>query len=459
MGMDSCSWREGRPSAEGYDTLILDLYFGPPSKEGYRMITRDDAHFYELGNEVAKSIRAGGVTIALLGPVAVTTRDLSASYAKDLLDRKRTFSYESKYLGHLETSYEWLDHGFLHETKIDSMFAKVTEGITPTSPMPEIRDYVNRWANEYWVTINGIQFFGRSTTEGTITHAVAQQDRCDGRSVAQYAAKVLAIGKHTKLPVAAAMQYMNWDGILVLLPPCELREKLQPATNEEITGLLNTLERLAKGVQEDFALYGLTEHEDWVYEYRAPQAKAIALDIAKLEQKEKELAEELTAFDQMLFLIDGTGKPLVDAVATLFDKPGGGLKIEPTEKGAPLDLFVHNSKGRTLAIEVTGIGHALKKDDLHWADFLQYMPQHNARNKLGRVERIVLVVNTECKTKLGDRNRLNDISDPVKKTVTDNHICVIRSYDLYKLWSKTLAGMPVQQVFDMLFECDGVFEL
>lgn len=459
VNMDSSKWRASRPSAEGYDVVVLDLYFGAPHVEGYCTLPRDGAHFYELGTEVAKSLQAGGVVIALVGPLTVTTRNLRASYAKEVVSikRKAVFQYEGKYTGDEETSYEWLDHGFLLETRIDAMFVKESEGITSVSPRREMDTYISRWANKYWLTIDGIDLVDKATNMGTITHSVAQPGRWHKATVSQYPAKILAIGKHTKLPVAAAMQYMNWDGVLILLPPYELREKSQPAANEEIGGLLYALEGLAKGIREDFAMGGVAEHEDWVYEHRAIQAKAIVSEIEGAKQKEKQLAEKLEPYDQMLVLLDGTGDPLVDGVITLFDRAGEGLRVEKTEKGAPIDLFVYDNKARRLVIEVTGIKGNLTKDDSHWADFLGYMPDHNARNERGRVERIVLVVNTQCKTKLDGRNRQNDVSRHVRDTCTDNHICVIRSCDLYGLWLETLNGKRLQEIFDSLFECEGIW--
>ena len=455
---DSSAWNTARPSAEGYDRVVLDLYFGPPTHHGYCELSKDDAHFYELGLEVAKSLRAGGIVIALLGPVAVTTRNLRPTYGDELFKLKNDNlnRYDSKYVGSNETSYDWLDQGFLAETKIDSKFAGPTEGITAASPRPEMSRYAYS-ASKYWVSIAGIECFGGAKTEGTVTHRVAQAHRWNCGTVQQYSATILAIGKHTKLPVAAAMRYMDWNGVLILLPPFELKYSGQPGAKEEVTRLCSTLKTLGEGIREDFLRYEAAEHEAWVWEHRAPPAKQIVSEIEQARQKEKDLEQQLGPYEQMLVLLDGTGAPLVGSVATLFDKPGEGIRVEPTGKGAPIDLFVSDSINRRLAIEVTGIKGTLRKDDPHWADFLGYIPEHNARNEHGRVERIVLVVNTECKTELEKRNRTNDITPPVKKTVTDNKICVLRSCDLYQLWLKTLEGLPTQKVFDTLFNCEGIF--
>ena len=460
MNIDLYRWGVSRPSAEGYDIVMLDLDFGPPSPEGYFKLHKEDTHFYELGIEAARSLQAGGTVVAFLGPLAVTGRDIEISYAREIVLTKReeVFKYEGKYIGDFETSYEWLDHGFLLATRIDAMFTKASKGITSVYPKHEMDTYLSRWANRYWLTIDGIELVDASTNVGTITHPVAQPERWNLAGVAQYSAKILAVGKHTKLPVAAAIEYMGWDGLLILLPPFTLVNKYGEEAEKDIGSLLYTLEELAKGVKEDIKVSSIAQHDDWVFEHRPTQAKGIISEIEEIEQKEKDLIETLELYDRMLVLLDCTGDPLLDGVINLFDRPEEGLKIEKTEKGAPIDLFVHDSKGRTLVIEVTGIKGNLKKDDPHWADFLGYMPQHNARNEHGRIERIVLVVNTQCKTKLDERNRQNDISPPVKRTAVDNHICIIRSCDLYKLWIDTLNGKRFQEIFDSLFDCEGIWK-
>lgn len=86
------------------------------------------------------------------------------------------------------------------------------------------------------------------------------------------------------------------------------------------------------------------------------------------------------------------------------------------------------------------------------------MPEHNARNEKGRTERIVLVVNTQRNKRIEKRNGKGDITAPVKTTVMDNKICVIKSVDLYKMWLETLEGKKVRDIFDVLFDCEGIFE-
>lgn len=201
------------------------------------------------------------------------------------------------------------------------------------------------------------------------------------------------------------------------------------------------------------------ERPAWVIDYLAPPARAIGQEISNLEQRITELSQQTEPYYKMLALLYGTGRELEDAIALLFNSPDERMNVTRTEPSAFLDLFIQDSLGRTLAVEATGVKGPLRHSDSHWADFLNYMPEHNAKNEGARVERIVLVVNTFRDSPPAERDPSRDMTEPVKKTATDNGICVVRSVDLYSLWLKTLNGMTIQQIFDTLFATAGVYKL
>lgn len=480
MRIDAYNWAIPRPSVEGYEITILDLYFAPPSSVGYYELPgRADeyARFYELGTEVARSLRSGGVVIGLLGPLSITGRSLSDEhYTRGLLElrayRARAEQDCPIYASQRETSYDWLEQGFLQATGIDWMSQKYSTGHDILLPGGHIEDYI-RFADRYWTSIRGISMDSKSKTQGTIAYPVYELKRWDyggqlfdaprlpthGRM--QSKVTILSAGKHTKLPTAAAVQYMDWDGVLILLPPFQLKYQNQEdqAAAEELSRLCSALQHLAQDVKNIFTTERAIDHEEWVYEHRAQPAKEMSAEIETLKQRRDKVRNNLQFYDQMLTLLDGTGTTLQNAIIVLFDQSSEGIKVEPTEKGAPIDLFVYDSGGRSLAIEITGIKGYLQKDDPHWADFLQYLPEHSAKNMPERVERIVLAINTQRDVKLEERNRADDITGPVKEIASNNHICVIRTCDLYHLWLKTIEeGLQVQQVFDTLFKCDGIYE-
>lgn len=78
--------------------------------------------------------RGGGIVIALLGPIAVNERALGHKREdQDLtlkLRRDRIPTYADKYRGDYETSYDWLDQGFLNETRLDALYKKRSSNIS-----------------------------------------------------------------------------------------------------------------------------------------------------------------------------------------------------------------------------------------------------------------------------------------------------------------------------------------
>jgi hypothetical protein len=463
LGIDSYAWGSSRPSIENYEMAILDLDFGEPVPQvGYVSLSSGSAeniHFYELGTEVAKLLKSGGTLIAFLGPVAVTPRSLSQSYTYKFVSlRQQHCRMEPpSYTGPYETSYDWLEQGFLQTTGIDALFLRPSSGVE-TTLRGCIEKYV-RWVKRYWTSISGISTSSGSKTEGEIRYHIYQGERWDyPNDVTRSQTIILAKGKQTKLPIAVAIRYMGWDGVLILLPPFELEASEGIGLEEETSSLCHTLQDLAQEIKDIFAPQRAADHEEWVFEHRASRAKEIVIEIEKLKERQDGLMNELQPYDEMLALLDGTDAALVNSVARLFDKESEGVRVERTEKGAPIDLFIHDRTGRSLAVEVTGIRGYLKKDDPHWADFLGYLPGHYAKNEQNRVERIVLAINTQRKKKLGERDQAGDITQDVRSLIVDNHICVVRTCHLYDLWLETLKGLPVQSVFDKLFNCEGIYE-
>ncbi len=167
-------WTDSRPSVEGHDVVVLDLYLGKPTEDGFYPTSKLGTHFYELGDQVARNLRAGGIVIALLVPLAVGNRNLATIYFSSIIDVKRNHQYPAKFISQTETSYDWLDQGFLQVTKVDSRFARPSTGIVSISGRASIKSYIEL-VNEYWVSIEGIKT--ESGFEGKIHYPVAQHSR------------------------------------------------------------------------------------------------------------------------------------------------------------------------------------------------------------------------------------------------------------------------------------------
>ncbi len=454
------SWTHDRPSAENYRNVILDLYFGGPDADGYVKLKGTDQNFYEIGPEIVKCLSAGGIVIALLGPVAVNEREMLGRE-----DQKRTIrlkrdgvaTYDMKYKGDCETSYDWLDQGFLEDTKLDALYEKRSSNILALAKWEEAQNYFAR-VKEFWSSIQGIDRYG-SDTKVTLTYRMEEGERWGiGGVVHQHAAWILAVSEHTKEPIAIATTYLSQRGLLILVPPFSI-EKVGSSLN---LGRSPIIERLlvefANSIREQIWSLESPDIPDWTKDYRAPKAVEIVRQIEKYTAELDSLRSTLVQFDEMLYLLCAKGELLQQQVQKVLSALSEGIRAEPTPVGSSLDLFVRDKSGRSLAIEVTGTKGKLTKSDSHWADFLNYLPDHNEKNQSGRVERIVLIVNTQSESPLEKRTRKDDITQPVLRIAEDNHICIIRSCDLYQLWISTISGLPLQQVFDTLFDCEGIYD-
>lgn len=319
-------------------------------------------NFYELGIEVVRCLSAHGTVVAMVGLINVTDRNLgSVQYASRATKLKHDRNLNSPTPPPtLENSLDWLDQGFLESTRLDVIHTKPTGGISWN--LKESRYYHLRHAiRQYWNPVGGVTQDPRNVY-GQISHPLREPDRWD-RPAGDINCKafVLATGKHSRLPVSIAIDYLSLGGLLVVIPPI-----LSPSEGvaTEVTKLaILDLKDLCQDLLEIMQVQVPTERPEWVLRHRAPRAKDITKEITDGENRTAELQEELSPYDQMLSLIDGTGSNLVDAVAGVFDRASEAIRVELTEKAAPLDLFVYDGTGRSLAVEVTGVKGNLGKDD------------------------------------------------------------------------------------------------
>lgn len=451
-------WTLNRPSAENYEVVILDLYFDAPSTDGYAELSGEDHNFYEIGPEIVRCLRAGGVVVATLGPVAVNDKELhdKEDYSHTL--KRRRDGHTNRYKHNHESSYDWLDQGFLNETMIDALNKKRSSNLSILAKWEEVEKYFHE-VKDFWTVIDGCDIYS-SPTKCTLTHSIEEVKRWDIlSSVSQHDAWIIAVSSHTREPVAVAMNYLMERGLLVLVPPFYISRRGSNSNLARSPKIERILIDFAYCIKEKVQRFDSPDVPDWAIEHRPPRVAEIASKIDDYQVKMDDMREKLVTYDKMLYLLFGKGELLEQQVYEFFCGGGEGVLVERTGKGSSLDLFVKDQSGRSLAVEVTGTKGKLTKSDSHWADFLDYLPEHYEKNERGRTERIVLVVNTYCDVPIDKRQREDDITKPVLNIARDNHICIIRSCDLYELWGRMLEGFPLQKVFDSLFICDGLFNL
>lgn len=454
------SWTHDRPSAANYRNVILDLYFGFPDADGYVKLKGTDHNFYEIGPELLRCLGAGGIVVALLGPVAVNERIMGVGKDQGHTLRLKydgVASYDPKYKENCETSYDWLDQGFLEETRLDALYKKRSSNILVLAKWEAAKKYFDE-VERFWSSIQGPDIY-RSLTQATLTYLMQEGQRWGiSGDVCQRDAWILAVSEHTREPIAIATNYLFQPGLLVLVPPFNITG-IGTATNLYKSPIIERLlVEFADSIREQIQSLESPDIPDWAKDYRAPEALEIARQIKKYTEKLDSLRSALVQYDEMLYLLCAKGELLQRQVQKAFSAPKEGIRAEPTPVGSSLDLFVKDKSGRSLAIEITGTKGKLTKSDSHWADFLDYLPEHNEINQNGRVERIVLVVNTQIELPLKKRVGKDDITQPVLRIAEDNHICIIRSCDLYQLWMRNIRGLPLQKVFDSLFDCEGIYD-
>lgn len=454
------SWTHNRPSAANYHNVILDLYFGLPDSDGYVKLDNSNHNFYEIGNEILKSLNSGGIVVALLGPIAVNKRKIGDNEDEiNTLTLKRggVATYSTKYKDSFETSYDWLDQGFLEDIKIDALHKKRSSNIRVLANWKEAKAYFNKF-NQFWTSIDGLDFYG-TPTQATLTYRKEEGNRWGTSNfVCQHQAWILAISEHSREPIAIATNYLHKSGLLVLVPPFQIAGQGTASNLASSPQIERLLVEFADSIGEQIRSFEIIDIPEWAKFHRSTKAIEISRKIETTTSELNLLNKELAKYDAMLYLLCTKGDLLQQQVQKLFADPEHGISAEPTQPGDSLDLFVRDNSGRILAIEITGTKGKLTKSDHHWADFLHYLPEHNEKNANSRLERIVLVVNTQSETPLENRITKDDITSPVLAISKDNHICVIRSSDLYRLWLLTQNGMSLQDIFDILFQTEGIFE-
>ena len=327
-------------------------------------------------------------------------------------------------------------------------------------------DVVKRYfsyVREYHKIIQGIQRESGAGL-GRISWNFRKNPTYDHANNTKDQVEVLAVTEVTDEPLAVAIKYMGFPGTLVFLPTYDLPDAEGLGRDEAIGAISNRLVNIGeyyyKVSRQDFGVR--LESPAWLLEYRATPAKDAEKELEELEKAKAISLAKRDRYDRMLSLINGYGEPLQTAVAELFGKEWLGFDVEETERGSSIDLFVKNpSTGQTLAIQVTGVVGKFTQSDRHFGAIMSYLPENEGKNIGGRVERIVLVVNTYRDTPLVDRADEGDISIPVRNLVKNNGICLIRSCDLYNLWNlwdDSPEKLPADNIFNQLFECEGIWK-
>jgi len=340
------------------------------------------------------------------------------------------------------------------------MNAMAGQQIKVVSTLEVVKNYFS-YVKEYHKIIRGI-LREPSAKNGRIRSTFRENPYYSSCSHTDDSVEILAVAEVTDDPIAVTIKYRGFPGTLVFLPTYDLPASDSPGREETARFISSRLASLGKYYYEASRreLGVKLESPPWLLEYRAKPAKDADKGLEDLEKAKVAALDKRDKYDRMLTLINGYGEPLQKAIGELFGKGWFGFDVHETEKGHPIDLFVKKPMtGQILAVQVTGVVGKLTQDDKHFGALMGYLPENEAKNADGQVERVVLLVNTYRDTPLVDRTDKNDISVPVQNLVKKNGICIVRSCDLYKfwnLWVESPEKLPADDIFKQLFECEGI---
>lgn len=465
-GVVCSQWEESHPSPADFQCVVLDMKLLAHGTTTL-LVYLDGYPFYGLFDDLVSLIQAGGVVICLnyYTVVNVVSRfnDTNLRVHQAINEKRRgTFSYEYKHHGPEETSYDWLDLGLLQRTQLDRMNARPGGQFKVISTLDVVKQYF-LYVEEYHKIIHGIRR-EPDARHGHIEWHFREKPDYSNTPRTDDEVEVLAVTEVTDDPIAVVMKYRGFPGTLAFLPTYNLPDYGDPGREETARLISSSLSSLGEYYYEinRRELGVKLESPPWLLEYRAKPAKDADKELEDLKKAEAASLAKRDRHDRMLPLINGYGDPLENAVAELFSKEWLGFDVEKTEPGHPIDAFVKNTRtGQTLAVQATGVVGKFNQRDKHFGALMRYLPEHTEKNTGGRIERIVLVVNTYRDTPLVRRTDETDISAPVRNLVTGNRICLIKScelYDLWNLWVDSPEKLPPDDIFKQLFECEGIWQ-
>ena len=167
----------------------------------------------------------------------------------------------------------------------------------------------------------------------------------------------------------------------------------------------------------------------WFNKYLVPRAKALGKQINKL-------VEEKGKYDQLAYVLYGTGDELVTSVALLLGEVGLDVQLQP--HSANIDLKAKHPKLNVgFAVEVTGIKDIIHKDSNKVIQAWQYLndragtPEEN--------DRLIIIANTQCHLDPKQRN-VEGYTPDIVRLLQNNGVLMMTTLQLYEQWKAIHEG-------------------
>jgi len=226
----------------------------------------------------------------------------------------------------------------------------------------------------------------------------------------------LAVVEDTQITVG--LEYQVEKGTLVILPPPLLDEK---GYNEALPRLVEVARRYYERSQRHIPI---GDAPDWLERYLVSRAKA-------LDDQIKRRVEEKAKYDQIAYVLYGTGDDLERSVALLLQDLG--FDVERQSVGANIDQKARYPKSDFgFAIEITGTRDIVKKDTRKIAQAWQYLSDRTGSPEEN--DKLMIVANTQCHLDPEQRNSQSFTPDVVK-LLSNNGVLLITTLQLYEQWA------------------------
>ena len=233
--------------------------------------------------------------------------------------------------------------------------------------------------------------------------------------------EVLAVVDDTGIVVGIAHEVLA--GSLVVMPPPLLRgEKYLLAMTKLVEVAQYFWEKAARRI-------AILDAPEWLAQYIIPPAKEVDRQIRSLE-------EVKAKYDQIAYVLYGTGEDLEVAVKVLLQDIG--FTVEHLPRGSNIDLrVVYPPLGLVFAIEVTGTKGVVRKASSKIAQAWKHLSDRKGTPE--EAHKLTIIANVEYH--LDPRSRP---SAPFTSEVTDllgrHNVLLLTTVQLYEIWKDIALG-------------------
>jgi hypothetical protein len=425
--VDIFEWMEHEkfPRVSDYEILVLDMEV----KQRYGL----ENAFYGLRQDVESLLDSGGVIICLNYFTVSTTFTIHYVSDKSVLEEKEVIL--SKKINHarMELNYDWIfSDKWLSNLNVAQLDAKKGANFVVKTKNNLFLKYFSK-VGEYHKTLNNVLEIKEAdgTPTGKYKFRLGLQQTFD--------TDLLAVSKVTGQPIACKIGI--GDGTLIFLPQ----------SKDSILSIICQLYDIGKAEYENNKEKEATGNApDWLLKYRSEAEVVLDKEIARLDSAVKDCKLKHKHFDQINYLLYGTGEYLEKAVQLALTDMG--FKVEVLEKGYTMDLKATIDE-KKFVIEVTGIDDRVYKDNKHFGHILQYLPLMEEN------EKIIFLANTYRNVEIEQRIGKEHFTSPVLRLSNDNGFCLMQTVDLFSIWKDKLVEKPIKNIFSRLYTCKGEFKL